>query len=107
MESVANRFFPAVASYLRYLMVGVIEENMLSIKVRSKQTTSFFLKGKTLASTKKAEVPSEPYQTSKKKFFRGVGMAAGSTSGLRLFGFCTCQSSKGFLPKYHALSNWI
>ena len=46
---------------------------------------------------------SEPYQTSKKEFFRGVGRAAGSTSGLRLFDFCPCQSSKGFLAKYYAV----
>ena len=90
-------------------MVVLIEKNMLSIKARNKQTIAFFLKGKaqTLAGTKKAEVYSEPYQTFKKELFRGVGRAARSASALRLFGFCHCQSSKGFFPKYYALSNWI
>ena len=90
-------------------MVGVIEKNMLPIKARNKQTISFFLKGKTqtLVSTKKAEVHSEPYQTSQKELFRGVGRTVGSRSGLKLFSFCHCQSSKGFLPKYYALINWI
>ena len=57
-----------------FLLNGwVIEKNILSIKPRNKQTTSFFKKtlAQTLASNKKQRrIQREPCQTSKKELFR-------------------------------------